>query len=175
LTEMVKKICMLGNPAVGKTSLVANYVFNVFKDSYLSTIGAKPTKKVLKLNHPVNDLPVDLTMIIWDIAGHNTFQNIHQTYYRGAEGALIVCDVTSRQSLKAIPNWLTTFFEVVGVVPVALLANKSDLMDQAVINEEDLKEVASAIDSPYYFTSAKTGDKVETVFGDLAVEILRMQ
>lgn len=166
---------MLGNPAVGKTSLVANYVYNVFKDTYLSTIGAKPTKKQLQLNHPDNGLPVDLTMIIWDIAGHNTFQDIHKTYYRGAEGALIVCDVTSRESLKAIPNWLTTFFEVVDVVPVVLLANKADLMDQAVITEDDLKEVAEAIESPFYFTSAKTGAHVEKVFSDLAVEILRMQ
>ncbi len=175
MTEMVKKICMLGNPAVGKTSLVANYVYNVFKDTYLSTIGAKPTKKQLHLNHPVNDLPVDLTMIIWDIAGHNTFQDIHKTYYRGAEGAIIVCDITSRESLKAIPNWLTTFYEVVDVVPVVLFANKSDLMDQAAITEEDLKEVADAIESPFFFTSAKTGEHVETAFGELAVDILRMQ
>ncbi len=172
---MVKKICMLGNPAVGKTSLVANYVFNVFKDTYLSTIGAKPTKKQLQMTHPVNNLPVNLTMIIWDIAGHNTFQDIHKTYYRGAEGALIVCDVTSRESLQAIPNWLTTFYEVVGVVPVILLANKSDLMDQAVITEDDLKKVANAIESPYFFTSAKTGDHVETSFSTLATDILSMR
>ncbi len=169
---MVKKICMLGNPAVGKTSLVQNYVFNVFKDTYLSTIGAKPTKKQLQLTHPTNQLPVNLTLIIWDIAGHNTFQDIHQTYYRGAEGALIVCDVTSRESLKAIPNWLTTFYEVVGVVPVVVMANKSDLKDQAVITEADLQEVSKAIESPFYFSSAKTGAHVEEAFDKLSLAIL---
>lgn len=172
MTEIVKKICMLGNPAVGKTSLVQNFVFDVFKDTYLSTIGAKPTKKRMRIDHPNHDTPVDLTMILWDIAGHNTFQSIHQTYYRGAEGGVVVCDVTSRDSLLAVPDWLRSFYEIVGVVPVVVLANKSDLEEQRKITTEDLQEVATAVQAPCFFTSAKNGAHVEQAFNTVAQDIL---
>ena len=94
----IRKVVMLGDPAVGKTSLVHKYVNDMFDDSYLSTIGAKPVKKVIERGEDV------IILIIWDIAGHN--YNLHPAYYLGAKGALVVCDMTRLSTVDTIQSWI---------------------------------------------------------------------
>jgi GTPase SAR1 family protein len=67
--ELTKKVCLIGDPGVGKTSLIHRYVLDLFDDSYLTTIGAKVTKKMVGLDVADCDLHVNLNLMIWDVAG----------------------------------------------------------------------------------------------------------
>jgi len=165
---LVKKISLLGDPAVGKTSLIHRFVYEAFDDKYLSTIGAKVTKK--SLFYPTEDYEglsqdTNLTFLVWDIAGQKAFKNVHQTYYVGSEGALVVCDLTRKETLDNLLDWISELFKVVRNVPVLVLANKDDLPEEEIcFGEPEIRAVASQINAPFYFTSAKTGHNVETAF-----------
>jgi len=105
--RITKKICLLGDPAVGKTSLIHRYVYDVFDDKYLSTIGAKITKKKNVVEIPGARFNVEITLLVWDIAGQMKFGNVHQSYYKGAEGALVVADITRSETFEHIVNWIS--------------------------------------------------------------------
>ncbi len=118
---MIKKICLLGEGGVGKTSLIGRYVFDCFSDDYIVSFGTKVTKKVLELDN------VQLTLMIWDVLGQRSQRSLHAAYYAGANGALFVCDTTSETTLNALPTWLDDFKASVGQRPSIPLINKSDL------------------------------------------------
>jgi small GTP-binding protein len=128
--QFVRKICLIGDGAVGKTSLVRRYVLDVFSDDYLSTFGAKVSKKVITLDD------VELTLMIWDILGQKSGASMHSAYFSGANGALIVCDGTRPETLDSLNSWYQEFTRVAGKVPVIPLANKCDL--PSVVTEESL-------------------------------------
>lgn len=159
--RIMKKICLVGDPAVGKTSLIRRYVYDTFDDKYLYTIGAKITKKVMNIKYQTHD--VNLTLMIWDIEGQKGIGKVHSTYYNGAEAAIIVCDVIMKETLENIPNWRNSVFKVTGEIPLLFLANKTDLPNKA-FDEKEMKKVASEFNAPYLFTSAKTGKNVENAF-----------
>ena len=156
----INKIVMLGDPAVGKTSLVHKFVNNMFDEKYLSTIGARPVKKEVQVNGNT------VILIIWDIAGHNF--NMHPAYYTGAKGALLVCDVTRRKTADSLPNWIAALKNKAGDVPVRVLANKSDLGEKEFdpLYVEDM-----GFDT--MITSAKTGENVDKAFRELAEMTIR--
>ena len=88
-----KKICMIGPVSVGKTSLVARYVHSLFSEKYLSTVGVKIDKKVLQVDG------MDVTLLLWDLAGDDDFQRLNVTYLRGAAAYLLVADGSRRATL----------------------------------------------------------------------------
>lgn len=161
MKRIMKKICLVGDPAVGKTSLIRRYVYDTFDDKYLYTIGAKITKKVMNIKYLMHD--VNLTLMIWDIEGQKGIGKSHSTYYKGAEAAIIVCDVTMKETLENIPRWGDAVFKVTGEIPLVFLANKIDLPNKA-FDEEEIKDAASEFKAPYLLTSAKTGENVENTF-----------
>ncbi|MDI6917773.1 MAG: GTP-binding protein [Thermoplasmatales archaeon] len=173
VTRLIKKICILGDGAVGKTSLIRRYVHDVFDDKYLSTIGAKITKKVITLKYHGAKPDVVLTFMIWDIAGQKDYNNVHPTYYQGAEGALVVCDITRKETLESMSQWVESLYAVANKVPIVFLANKSDLKMQAAFNENDMKNTAARFKIPSFFTSAKTGQNVEEAFSTIGRELLK--
>ena len=150
---------MLGDPAVGKTSLVRKFVDNMFDDKYLSTGGARPVKKEVKVGDD------NLTMMIWDIAGHS--HSLHPIYYSGAKGALLICDITRRSTADALMSWHSSLVTKVGEVPLKILVNKSDLFDK----DFELDYV-SGLGYEAVLTSAKTGENVEEAFSELAEMML---
>ncbi|MCP5099231.1 MAG: GTP-binding protein, partial [Chloroflexi bacterium] len=97
-----KKICLLGDFAVGKTSLIRQYVEGKFDDRYLSTIGVKISRKTLKRD------AMTLNLLIWDLAGGDNQNQIQATYLRGAVGALMVCDLTRTETIDAIFDYNAT-------------------------------------------------------------------
>jgi len=170
---LVKKICMLGDPAVGKTSLVSRFVHSVFDNKYIATIGANVSRKDVEIPHLERGILYHLKFMIWDIAGQETFDWIKPTYYRNAEGALLVCDITRRETLENLENWRNALFNVTGKIPIVVVVNKCDLKDAAQFSGRDVKHKMSGLD--IYFTSAKTGENVEKCFkrlGKLMVEAL---
>ncbi|MGQ9583057.1 MAG: Rab family GTPase [Thermoplasmatota archaeon] len=170
---LMKKICMLGDPAVGKTSLIARFVYSIFDDKYLETIGAKVTKKVMALTHLPTGQNFRLKLMLWDIAGRKTVEHVRSSYHREAEGALLVCDVTRRSTLDNMENWLHSFFAVTGVVPVVFIVNKMDLRREGEFGEKDIAALARKYSCPYVLTSAKTGENVEEAFRELGRRLIQ--
>jgi len=159
---------------VGKTSLIHRYVYDAFDDKYLSTIGAKITKKTCFVENAGTGKKTELTMLIWDIAGQKRYENMQRTYYRGAKGALVIADITRRETFENIVNWVTELFKVSPGVPVLVLANKYDLQDKAAISEQEIKQIIDKLGMTFLFTSAKSGVNVENAFNGLS-EFLAQQ
>lgn len=170
---VMKKICMLGDPAVGKTSLVGRFVFSMFDDKYIETIGAKVTKRTMAVENVTTKQRFRLKLMIWDIAGQKTLDFIKPTYYRDAEGALIVADCTRKETLANVTRWSESIREVCGRIPVVVLVNKSDLIEHAQFSSGEAQDVASAIGAPHYMTSAKSGENVENAFSTLGRSLVR--
>ncbi|OGS42837.1 MAG: hypothetical protein A3K67_03485 [Euryarchaeota archaeon RBG_16_62_10] len=162
--KYIIKICLLGDGAVGKTSLVRRYVFDVFDDKYLMSFGTKVSKKTLTFGEATVDL------MIWDILGQKTYESLHQAYYKGAAGALAVCDFTRPETMRSLKTWVGSFRSIVGDMPVLILGNKADL-DKA-FTVSDLQAYAESIGCSALETSAKTGLNVERAFSDLGRTLL---
>ena len=168
--NLIKKVCLLGDGAVGKTSLIRKYVYDDFDDKYLMTIGTKITKKTMKVGL---DEEINLTIMISDIVGQVEFERIHKQYYRGSKGGLFVCDMTRKDTLERVEWWLDSFRDVAGDVPVILLGNKLDLKEQHEITYEDMAAFAKKFNCPYFLTSAKTGENVERAFENMGKRVVR--
>jgi small GTP-binding protein len=129
-----KKVCLLGDWGVGKTSLIRRFVFNAFDDRYLSTLGVKVSKKgfVIKDFKKKPFLKVNLTLLIWDLVGQKGFQYLQATAFKGTNGALIVCDVTRPETIEAMERWISSLYAETKPMPLIFLANKVDLTENAV-------------------------------------------
>ena len=172
--EVIKKLCLLGDPAVGKTSLIKKYIYNVFDDKYITTIGTKVTKKEVNLPEAAPDgRDMLLTMLIWDILGQREHSRLHAMFYQGAEGAMIVCDITRMDTVRNMRVWVESFKAVVGDVPIIFLLNKADLLDSETFDKSEIEKLVKDYKAPYLFTSAKRGDNVELAFQTFANQLAK--
>lgn len=115
------KILVLGDGAVGKTSLVRRYVEDEFDEDYIATIG-------VNLKHrSIDDIGLDMS--IWDLYGQKSMSpGKHSSNYIGAEGALVVFDLTRKTTFDHIPQWIDDLYDVIGKVPVVFAGNKTDIL-----------------------------------------------
>ncbi len=160
----------MGDFAVGKTSLVRHFVEGIFEDKYLSTIGAKVDRKTILVQGDAD--PVPLTMLIWDLAGSEKFNHIVNGYYRGAAGGVLVCDLSRQDTLKTLVLYAQDFWRINPHVPLVVVGNKVDLVAERAITDKALAEVAAQCGSPWFTSSAKTGENVETLFQTLGQLLL---
>lgn len=160
-----KKICLLGDFAVGKTSLVRRFVYNRYEDRYLSTLGVKVSRKVIAV--PRGDDIAELTIMLWDLAGAEEFDGVRSSYLRGSAGALLVYDSTRPETLDALPDYVADLRAVSPEAPVIVVANKNDLKTHPTLTDERIQSVISSCNAPWYTTSAKTGFGVDEVFRHL--------
>ena len=167
-----RKICLLGDAAVGKTSLIQRYVMDKFDDKYVVTLGTKVTMKDMVIEKPGEDEIVNLTLMIWDILGQREFKRLQASFYKGSNGTIVVADLTRKETLDNIHDWILALFNTAGKVPVLLLINKSDLSEQAAFTEDDIKKIAERYNTSYLFTSAKTGENVENAFLNMSNMLL---
>ena len=154
--KFIRKVCLLGDGGVGKTSLVRRYVEDVFSDSYIISFGTKVSKKVLDLGE------VELTLMIWDILGQKGDDALHAAYYRGANGALLVGDQTRPETMRHLVGWRGDFLKASPDASIVAAANKSDL--PGAVQAEELQEISRALGTEFQRTSAKTGEGVEELF-----------
>ncbi len=167
-----KKICLVGDFSVGKTSLIRRFVEDKFSDRYLSTVGVKISRKHIELATPKVSRSVNL--LIWDIEGQTKFQPIAANYLRGASGSIIVADLTRPETLEHLQKHLELFLSVNPKGLATIAFNKSDLAVEEKLaritqlyNFEDHPQVIAT-----YITSAKTGDYVDTMFTQLAEKMI---
>jgi len=172
--RMKIKVCLVGEAAVGKTSLIRRFVLDDFDDKYIQTLGTKVSKKEIAVPAWEGSEAVKVDMTIWDIMGQKGFRELlKEAYFYGAKGVIAVADVTRRTTLDDLDDWIEGVYSVTGKIPIQFMANKWDLKDQAELGEEELTQATKAYDSPFFFTSAKTGENVEKSFQDLAERIAR--
>ena len=172
--RMKVKVCLIGEAAVGKTSLIRRFVLDNFDDKYIQTLGTKVSKKELAAPSPDGSGELKIDMTIWDIMGQKGFRELlKEAYFYGARGILAVCDVTRRKTLDDLDDWIEGVYSVTGKIPIEFLGNKVDLKDQIQISEDEMTQAARAYDSPFHFTSAKAGVNVETAFQSLAQRVAK--
>ncbi len=168
LTEKEKygfKVIVLGDPAVGKTSLIRRFADDKFDQSYLPSIGADFTLKIVEFQK------VQAILTIWDIGGQREFDGIRSFYYFGANAGILVFDASRPETFHSLLNrWAPQFKESVGgVVPSVVLCNKIDLVkDKGKMNAQ-CKEITAKLGFPVFQTSAKNGDNVHAAFEQIAL------
>lgn len=165
-----KKICLIGDFAVGKTSLIRRYVEREFEDRYLSTVGTKMSVKRMQLPAAVGAAPVDLKLIIWDIEGSTKFDAIAPSHLQGAGGAIVVGSLDREETLAHLKDHVQTFLAINTQRPVIIALNKADLLSPQH-QETLLQQTRAAVTSGtlgYQLTSAKTGNGVDRLFETLA-------
>ena len=161
------KILLLGDSAVGKSCLLLRYCDDSFQDIHLATIGLDFRLKTLNLDNNKK-----IKAQIWDTAGQDRFRAITKNYYRGANGILLIFDITDRSSFEHIRNWIEQIKEEAPEqIIIYLVGNKIDNQNNRVVTNEEAKKVAEEFKLKYYETSAKNNINVDTTFLDLIKEI----
>lgn len=164
------KLVLLGQANSGKTSLVTRLVKHRFVPDQGTTVGAAFTQHLVPLPHS-NDI---IQFGIWDTAGSERFRSLAPMYYRGAQAAIIVYDVTSRQSFEDARTWLAEVRQHgLPNVVLALAANKCDREDQRQVSTQEGQLHARQHEMAYIETSAMTGQNVSRLFLELASQMPR--
>lgn len=153
--------------------MVLRYCENSFKENYIMTIGSNFSTKSINLeNHP----NINVKLQLWDLAGQRHFSFVRPPFYRGASGIIYVYDLARRSSFKNIPQWKDETLKVIGEKPSVLVGNKLDLAEQGKreISKKDGEALMDEIGASVYFeTSAKEGIRVEQVFKEITLAVLR--
>lgn len=158
---------MIGDFSVGKSSLTSRFVKNIFSDKYFSTVGVKVDAKELRLE---NDSI--LKLMIWDVAGKDTFTTLDDNYLRGTSGYLLVADGTRPQTIDIAFKLQEHMQNKFGEIPFCMLINKCDLMSEWQCSAEIIDSIKIK-GWDLFETSAKTGDYVEKAFSTLGQKLLK--
>ncbi len=172
--ETVKmKLCMAGEAAVGKTSLIRRYVLDDYEDRYVATLGTKITKKSLRVRGPKGDGLVSVDVIVWDIMGTSTLRELlKDAYYHGAQCILAVADLTRKETLGSLDEWARSIRSVAGDIPTYGVVNKEDLTAERELSAAEVESFFEKRGWPWSYTSAKTGSGVEESFHALVETVL---
>jgi len=165
LISISKKVCLLGDFAVGKTSLVRRFVYNRFDDQYLSTIGVKVSRKTVVVPRE-NDI-VELTVMLWDLAGSQEFDNVRASYLRGAAGAVLVCDLGRGKTIDGLPSYVDELYKINPNAQITIAANKVDTIALPQLEVAHVEQMATRLNLPFFLTSAKLDAGVEDLFRQL--------
>mmetsp|Transcript_31020 Transcript_31020/g.70963 ORF Transcript_31020/g.70963 Transcript_31020/m.70963 type:complete len:204 (+) Transcript_31020:52-663(+) len=162
------KVLLIGDSAVGKSSILLRFADDTYHAAYTSTIGVD--FKIRTVNQDSRVIKLQL----WDTAGQERFRTITQSYYRGSHGIIVVYDVTDRNSFDHVKHWLEEVEKYAprGVVRL-LVGNKCDLISKRVVTTEEAQEFASEKGITFTETSARSAQNVEVAFDKLCEEMRR--
>ncbi len=172
MAKYLFKIVSMGSAGVGKTSLIRRFAHGKFQKSYLPTLGVDITTKEVVVEG------TDVKLMCVDTAGQEYFGKLRGNYYRGANGCLLVFDLSRSETFNDCPGWLNEFRMHITDhegIPFILLGNKSDLVqkDKAPVSDDVIEEFCEKEGISFYKTSAKNGLNVEDVFDELATRIVK--
>lgn len=152
------KLVLLGDTAVGKSCIAMRYVNDDFYEFQEPTIGAAFLSKHINIKN--NDTRLD----IWDTAGQERYRSLAPMYYRGAQAAIVIYDITMNSSFNGAKSWIKELKSKTTNCYIVLLGNKCDLEKNRRVNNEEVENFCLENNIKHILTSAKTGENVETVF-----------
>jgi len=166
--DFLFKLVLIGDSGVGKSCLLLRFADDNFTDSYISTIGVDFRFRTITIEKKTVKLQ------IWDTAGQERFRTITSAYYRGADGIIMVYDVTNTESFSDVAGWLTEVDRYANENTSKLLVgNKADLVEEKIVTEETAQRFADQLGIPFLETSAKTATNVDAAFLTMAKELIR--
>lgn len=162
------KIIVIGNPAVGKTSLIQQYTKHKIATEYMATIGSSITMQPVKILD--GDKIIDIKLAVFDIAGQEKFHLLHKVYYEGAKGIVFVFDLTNPGTLTDLRKWNEDTIKYgLAAMPKVLVGNKADLDANRKVTPQQIQTIMTELNLVEYFeTSAMTGKNVTEMFYKLA-------
>ncbi|MFX0074452.1 MAG: GTP-binding protein [Candidatus Hermodarchaeota archaeon] len=161
------KSIVVGDGGVGKTALTLRFSKGFFTEDYKMTIGVDFHVKTISID--TNEGPLKCKLQLWDTGGQERFSSIRPMYYRGSLGTILVFDLTNSASFEHLPQWIEEVrANIKAEIPVLLVGNKSDLIDQRAVSAEEISKFTYDFNLYYMETSAKTGDGVGDCFYILA-------
>mmetsp|Transcript_27822 Transcript_27822/g.41062 ORF Transcript_27822/g.41062 Transcript_27822/m.41062 type:complete len:212 (-) Transcript_27822:319-954(-) len=164
------KLVLIGDSGVGKSCLLLRFADDAFTESYISTIGVDFRFRTVKIDKKTVKLQ------IWDTAGQERFRTITSAYYRGADGIIMVYDVTCQESFEHVNDWLKEVNRYASEGTCKLLVgNKSDRTADKVVTAEQAKEFADELGIAFLETSAKSAKNVEEAFLTMAGELVKQR
>lgn len=166
--EVAIKVVVVGNGAVGKSSMIQRYCKGIFTKDYKKTIGVDFLERQISIRSE------DVRLMLWDTAGQEEFDAITKAYYRGAQACAVVFSTVDRDSFEAVEKWRSKVEEECGSIPMVLVQNKIDLIDQALVKVEEADELAKKLRLKFFRTSVKEDLNVSDVFKYLTERYLEM-
>ena len=166
MAEITLKILLVGDSAVGKTTLLIKYIEDKFSDAHITTIGVEYKDKEITINNRKVNLQ------IWDTSGQERYQAITKNFYRNADGIIFVFDVTKEESFNHLKDWLNSSQDCDKEFKKIIVGNKTDLEDKRVINKERMEHYSKKENLECFETSAKTGANVDAIFQKIGELIL---
>ena len=170
--EYMFKIILIGSVGVGKSSLLQRYIENKFDNNYFCTIGVDFYIKIIKLKDK------EIKLQLWDTAGTEKYRSITSSYYRGSHCALIVFDLTSKDSFESLPTWIENYYKNCNQEfdkNVIMIGNKNDLSEKRDVTQEKINDFIKLNNLVYFETSAKTGENVDESFQYIAQKLMEEQ
>ncbi|CAO1427575.1 unnamed protein product [Diamesa serratosioi] len=170
--DLLFKIVLIGDCAVGKSCIVQKLKTGSFQEVHQNTIGVDFSMKTMQIDGK------KIKLQIWDTAGHERFRSITSSYYRSANGVIIVYDITKRQTFLNIQKWIDEIRRyTASAVVCSLIGNKCDLVEEREVPVEEAQEVCGYIPEILFSieTSAKDNTNVENAFVKIAEELMNRQ
>lgn len=159
------KIVMVGDPGVGKSSIIVKFVQNIFFEKYEPTIEDAYRKRI-----EIENINYDVEIL--DTTGVEQFTAIRDLYIRCSDGIIIVFSITSRSSLNNLDNIYNQILDICGDIPIVFCANKCDLKKMTVISSARLDKISKKYDTVLFKTSAKFGENIDEVFIEILHKII---
>jgi Ras-related protein Rab-11A len=162
------KIVVIGDSGVGKTNLIRRFILNTFSENTKATVGVEFISKSYKINNHIFKIE------LWDTAGQERYKSITAVYYKGAKGALLVYDTTSKDSFNSIDKWMEEIRDkTANDIKLMIIGNKIDLKNYREVTNEEAIEKAKTLGVPIMETSALDATNVNKAFHDLLKEIYK--
>ena len=164
--DIMFKVVLVGDSFVGKTNIMSKYLSGTFKEDSKATVGVEfGSKKFVIENHSIKAQ-------IWDTAGQERYKAITNAYYKGAKGALVVYDITNKESFASVDRWINDLTASADKkLTILLIGNKCDLEDQRQVTKDQAEEKAKAFHVAFLETSALNGQNLDKAFDILIKEV----
>ena len=164
--EETLKIVLVGESSVGKTSIITQFIEKTFQDKLQSTVGGTFNSKVIRCE----DLNKSLKLDIWDTAGQERYRSVTKMFYKDADVAILVYDITNKKSFEELKNyWVNQVLDSsLKKTLLCIIANKSDLINLEQVDEGEARNYAETINALYFVVSAKDSTSINEMFKEIA-------
>jgi Ras-related protein Rab-11A len=166
VSDQKYKIVIIGDSGIGKSNLLLRYTKNEFLPEFRATVGAEFATKLVIIQG------INIRVQLWDTSGSEKYKSVANTYYRGAQGALLVFDIVNRSSFESLPKWLSDLRNEIGAeAAILLVGNKADMKEYRDVQYDEAEEFAKKNKLCYIETSALEPLNVDLAFNTVVHEI----